>query len=228
MMKRSLLLRRQALAAMAVCAAFSAPSAALAQEPTGAFSAYTADSRKPIDIESDALEVDDKKQIAIFTGNVSATQGDFNLRSKELVVTYASAAKTKTAAAAPAAAAAAAGPLGGSADIKYIEAKGKVFIKSKGDQTATADSALFDVAAQTVTLVGDVVVTQGKNIIKGDRMVIDITTGRTTLLMKDGASEGKGRVRAKFEPKAAEEKPAEDNAAAKPKATPKSGQQPPQ
>ena len=47
-----------------------------------------ANSKKPIDIESDRLEVDDKKHVAIFSGNVSATQGDYNLRAPRLEVTY--------------------------------------------------------------------------------------------------------------------------------------------
>ncbi len=199
---------------------------ARAQAPSGAFSAYTVDSTKPVSIEAEELVVEDNKQIAVFRGNVSATQGDFNMRSKELVVTY-SAKKQSPQGKAPAKASAAAAPLGeAGADIRYIEAKGKVLVTSKGEQTATSNSALFDVAAQTVTLIGDVVVTQGKNIIKGDRLVIDITTGKSTFLMSQGDSPQRQRLKAVFSPKSdapAADKNPEAGAA---QAAPKSAKQP--
>ena len=64
--------------------------AAAAQTPTGGFSGLSSgdNSKKPIDIESDRLEVDDKRHMAIFIGNVSATQGDNNLKAPRLEVFY--------------------------------------------------------------------------------------------------------------------------------------------
>ena len=109
---------------------------AYAQTPgTGLATNYSANADKPIDIEADVLEVDDKKKVAVFKGNVSATQGDFNLRAKELQVIYTSKEKSggskKTAdnKLVP----------GGGADLTQIDAKGDVHIKTKGDQTATSN-----------------------------------------------------------------------------------------
>ncbi len=144
----------------------------------------SADAKKPINIEARSLEVDDRKQIALFRENVSATQGDFNIRSKELEVAYATAGGAKTASTAQS-----------SGDIKTIIAKGKVLVVSK-EQNASSDRAVFDVKSQTVTLTENVIVTQGKNIIKGDRLVIDLTTGQSTFQMKDN-----GRTSAVFEAK---------------------------
>ena len=45
------------------------------------------------------------------------------------------------------------------------------------DQTATGDKGLFDMKANTVTLEGNVVVSQGQNVMRGDRLVVDLTTG---------------------------------------------------
>jgi len=45
------------------------------------------------------------------------------------------------------------------------------------DQTATGESALFDVKSNTVTLKGNVVVTQGQNVMRGDRLVVDLASG---------------------------------------------------
>ncbi|MBC8049527.1 MAG: hypothetical protein H7X92_05180, partial [Chitinophagales bacterium] len=63
-------------------------------------------------------------------------------------------------------------------------------------QNASSDKAVFDMKSQTVTLTENVIVTQGKNIIKGDRLVIDVTTGKSTFQMNDN-----GRTSAVFEAK---------------------------
>ena len=63
--------------------------------------------------------------------------------------------------------------------ITKIEAKGEVVITSDKDQTTTSDWALYDVPAQLVTVGGNVVLTQGQNVLKGDRLVIDLKTGES-------------------------------------------------
>ena len=87
--------RRQGTAVMLMAVALLAlPAGASAQTPGSGFSSLGgSNSKKPIDIESDRLEVDDQKHVAIFTGNVSATQGDYNLRAPRLEVTYDKAAE---------------------------------------------------------------------------------------------------------------------------------------
>jgi lipopolysaccharide export system protein LptA len=172
---------------------------AMAQAPGDAFSGYRENSGKPIDIVADTLEVDDKKQIATFKGDVSATQGEFNLRSKELEVTYVRNATDAGGGAAPkpasaASSGAAADPLS-SGDIRYLRARGHVRVTGKNNQTATGNEAFFDVKAQKVTLDGDVTLTQGGNVIKGDKLLIDLVTGRSTFLQEEG---GKQRLRAVF------------------------------
>ncbi len=146
------------------------------------------------------LEVDDKKKLATFKGNVSATQGNFNLRAKEIQVAYTSkdqkAASGKSASAVPGG--------GGNADITRIDAKGKVLVTTKEDQTATSDWAIFDVTKQIVTIGGNVVLTQGSNTIKGSRLVIDLTTGLSRFENDTAKSEGgkpRERLRAIFTPK---------------------------
>ena len=67
------------------------PAMAPAQTPgTGFATAYKGNANKPVDIQADSLEVDDRQKTAVFRGNVSATQGDVNLRSREIYVTYTS------------------------------------------------------------------------------------------------------------------------------------------
>jgi hypothetical protein len=64
------------------------------------------------------------------------------------------------------------------AQIQRIEARQKVVITSKEGQTATGDLAVFDVKSNTVLLTGQhVVVTRGKDVVQGQRLKIDLTTG---------------------------------------------------
>jgi lipopolysaccharide export system protein LptA len=65
---------------------------------------------------------------------------------------------------------------GGSSQISRLEAKGSVVVTQK-DQTATGDSGLFDMKANTVTMTGNVLVSQGPNVLRGERLVVDLTTG---------------------------------------------------
>ena len=124
---------------------------------------------KPVQIEAATLEVREKDKIATFSGSVKVVQGDTTLRCKSLVVFYEQGNETtgvKTAQPGP----------GGKQSVKRLEAKGGVIVTQK-EQTATGDSAIFDMRANSITLVGNVTVTQGPNIIRGDRLVVDMTTG---------------------------------------------------
>ena len=88
----------------------------------------------------------------------------------------------------------------GGNQITKIEARGKVVITSDQDQTTTSDWALYDVPAQLVTVGGNVVLTQGKNVLKGDRLVIDLKTGESRFENTGNRSTG-GKIRALFMPK---------------------------
>jgi lipopolysaccharide export system protein LptA len=92
--------------------------------------------------------------------------------------------------------------------ISKIEARGEVVITSDQDQTTTSDWALYDVPAQMVTVGGNVVLMQGKNVLKGDRLVIDLKTGESRFENK-GNTEAGGRIRALFMPEDA--KPGDDS-----------------
>src|SRR3954453_8794766 len=137
---------------------------------------------QPIQIEAASLEMRDKKKEATFSGNVKVVQGDTTMTSKSLVVFY----DSGPAAAAPAPAnakgaktapmqAAAPGP-GGSSSIRKLEAKGNVVVVQK-DQTVTGETAIFDTRANLITMAGGVVLTQCKNVLRGERLLVDMTTG---------------------------------------------------
>ncbi|MDB5580226.1 MAG: OstA-like protein, partial [Bradyrhizobium sp.] len=78
----------------------------------------------------------------------------------------------------------------GSSSIRRLEARGSVVVTQK-DQVVTGETAVFDTKANSVTMLGGVVLTKGKNVLRGDRLVVDMTTGVSRV-------EG-GRVQGLFE-----------------------------
>jgi lipopolysaccharide export system protein LptA len=138
---------------------------------------------QPIQIEAASLEMRDKKKEATFSGNVKVVQGDTTMTSKSLVVFYDSGpaqaspqppAAPKESKSAPMQSATP-GP-GGSSSIRRLEAKGSVVVTQK-DQVVTGETAVFDPRANLITMMGGVVLTQCKNVMRGDRLKVDMTTG---------------------------------------------------
>jgi lipopolysaccharide export system protein LptA len=137
---------------------------------------------KPIQIESDKLEVHQNENLAIFTGNVSVVQGPTLLKAGRMKVFYvksdpAAAGKDKKAEAPSKPAATGASPMSGGANIDHLEIDGKVYIKSD-DQVATGDSGTFDMKSQVLVLSGkEVVLSQGSNILVGCKLTVQMQTG---------------------------------------------------
>jgi lipopolysaccharide export system protein LptA len=138
---------------------------------------------QPIQIEAASLEMRDKKKEATFAGNVKVVQGDTTMTSKTLVVFYESGGgqaatpppqPAKGGKSAPMQSATP-GP-GGSSSIKRLEARGNVVVTQK-DQVVTGETAIFDTKSNLITMLGGVVLTQCKNVLRGDRLMVDMTTG---------------------------------------------------
>jgi lipopolysaccharide export system protein LptA len=148
---------------------------------------------QPIQIEAASLEMRDKKKEATFSGNVKVVQGDTTMTAKSLVVFYDSGpapAKSGRGKSAPMRAASP-GP-GGSSSIRKLEARGGVVVKQK-DQVVTGETATFDTRANLITMAGGVVLTQCKNVLRGDRLLVDMTTGVSRV------ESNSGRVQALFD-----------------------------
>ena len=146
---------------------------------------------QPVRITSATLEVRDKSKMATFKGDVHVVQGETDVRCNELVVYY---DDEKTAAAPKAKAAE--GSRSGQQQIRRMEARGSVVVTQK-DQRAVGDRAEFDMRSNTVTLIGNVVVTNAENVVRGSRMVVDLTTG----VARMGETGGGGRVEGIFNSK---------------------------
>src|SRR5262249_40504075 len=92
----------------------------------------------------------------------------------------------------------------GNQQIKRMEAKGNVIVTQK-DQRAVGDRAEFDMRTNTVTMIGNVIVTRGEDVLRGQRMVVDLTTGVSRV-----DSSG-GRVEGIFQSKSAPKAPGKQN-----------------
>ena len=178
---------RYPLAGAVVVAALVAGSGG-AQQNTPLGRGYDVD--QPIEISSDSLEVRQKENLAIFQGNVAAIQGDIRLRADRVTVHYRRQGANDSA-----------GSISGT--IAKLDAVGNVFVSSP-TETARGKSAVYDVDNRTVSLRGSVVLTRGENVLRGERLVINLATGVTKL---DGGAAGQagqagptGRVQGIFHP----------------------------
>ena len=185
---------RPVLIAAALLALAGTPlNAQPAKGPPNALQGFSQNRDQPVHIEAATLEVRDKDKVATFSGDVRVTQGDTNMRCKSLVVFYepddVKGDKAKTLKAdSP-------GP-GGQQRIKRLEARGGVVVSQK-DQTATGETGIFDMKSNTVTLNGKVVMTQGKNVLRGERLVVDLTSGVSRV---ESGKSGHDRVEGLFLP----------------------------
>jgi lipopolysaccharide export system protein LptA len=170
-------MRTRILLAIAFVVALA--SGGWAQDFAAAFADFDTGSGDPIQIEADKLEVRDTEKVAVYSGHVRVRQGKTILEAPELRVYYSGQTAPN-------------GTAGSS--VTRIEAGPGVSVRS-GDQTATGNRAILDMANDLVTLEGDVLLTQGTNVVRGDRVIVNLAT-------KQGRVEG-GRVQTLITPSAA-------------------------
>ena len=185
-------LLRAGLIAAAVMAVGEAAGQSSVQGVPNAMQGFSQNRDQPIQIEAAALEMRDKKKEATFSGNVKVVQGDTTMTSKTLVVYYeggSSPADSKANVPARTAMKSAAPGPSGASSIKRLEAKGSVVVTQK-DQIVTGETAVFDTKTNLVTMLGGVVLTQGKNVLRGDRLIVDMTTGVSRVESKNGRVQG--------------------------------------
>jgi lipopolysaccharide export system protein LptA len=139
------------------------------QGPQNALQGFSQNRDQPVKIQAASLEIREKDKRATFTGDVHLVNGDTEMRCKSLVVFYDDDAKAQNMKAADP------GP-NGERQITRIEAKGGVTVTQK-DQNAVGESATFNMRENTVTLIGNVIVTRGGDVLRGQRLMVDLTSG---------------------------------------------------
>jgi lipopolysaccharide export system protein LptA len=158
---------------------------------------------EPVKIQAASLEVRDKDKMATFSGDVHVVQGDTDLHCQTLIVYYEGNSALGGSADAPKAPPPAKGAKappsapqpgpqaapGGQQQIRRMEAKGNVVVNQK-DQTVTGDRADFDMRANTLTLTGKVVVTKGLDVLRGEKLFVNLTDGVSKMDSGGGRVEG--------------------------------------
>ena len=161
---------------------------AFAQTPSDRLTGMKLSNDKPIQIESDRLDVRENEGIAEFNGNVSVVQDQTILKAGKLTVFYAKGGGSAAT---------------GSAQIERLEVSGKVYVKSE-TQVATGDAGTFDMGSQVLVLTGEkVVLSEGKNIATGCKLTVFMKSGKAKFESCGGKSGGGGRVSIVVSPQSA-------------------------
>ncbi len=156
------------LTIMSGLAAVTMGSLALAaQEPVSALKGHDPDA--PIDVSSQRIEVQDRADRAVFSGAVVARQGTLTLETARLTVAYTSADGLQ---------------------IRRLDASGGVTVRSPSE-TARGDFGIYDLDRKLITLIGAVQLNRGGSQINGQRLTIDMNSGRAVV---DGGLRGIGQT----------------------------------
>jgi lipopolysaccharide export system protein LptA len=116
----------------------------------------------PIDVASDRIELQDRANRAILSGNVQIKQAEMTLSAARVTVTYTGQVTD------------------GSPQVSRLDAAGGVTV-ARPDQTAHSQYAVYDLNRRVITMVGGVTLRQGANTVSGGRLSIDLDTGRATI-----------------------------------------------
>jgi len=155
----------------------------------------------PTAVTSDKAERYDDKHMTVFTGSVEALQNGARLVCDKLTVYSYGPGEGPNAQPAGGTKPAAATSKPASTDdtstgsIKQMVAEGHVFYVTQ-NETARGEQGVYDAEPDTITMTGNVVVVQGKNVVRGDKMVIDRKTGQTSFVSAATGRNNPNRVRA--------------------------------
>lgn len=148
------------------------------------------DSNAPVDFTADRIEVQDRADRVVVTGNVVVNQAGMRLTANRLTVAYAR---------------------GDTVEINRMDAVGNVVV-TRQDETAKGDVGVYDLDKKLITMVGHVELTQNGNRLNGGRLLIDLNTGRSTVdgrasaPMPGNVQQSGGRVSGTFKVKQQDQK----------------------
>jgi lipopolysaccharide export system protein LptA len=130
-------------------------------------------SQAPVDYAADRIELQDKQNRVLLSGNVDIKQDDLRMQAARTLVLYTN---------------------DGGVKIQRIDATGSVSV-TRGKENATADVANYDFNQQIITLVGNVVLHRDGDVSRGSRLVIDLKAHHTGFVGDGGQA---GRVTGSF------------------------------
>lgn len=139
------------------------------------------DTKAPIDVDADRIDVLDQQNQALFTGNVRVRQANLTLEADRIKVAYSRPASAQ----------------GGDPVIQRLDADGNVRLATPTER-ATGRFGIYDVDKRILTLIGNVVLTQGTTKVQGNRLTIDLASGRSTLDGRASTGQPGSRVSGRF------------------------------
>lgn len=122
-------------------------------------------SKAPVNYSADRIELQDKQNRVVLSGNVDITQAGLRLRAARTTVAYTDK---------------------GDLQIQRIDATGGVQV-TRGNERASGDAAVYDFNRKIITMVGHVALRRGKDTLNGGRLVIDLNSGISSV---DGKASG--------------------------------------
>ncbi len=143
-------------------------------------------SNAPIDITADQAEVVQSKCMAVWRGSAEAAQDQSRLRADTITVF----SRPKPAASD------AQGACGGT---ERIEADGHVYYVTP-DRNARGDHAVYTQATDQIVMTGDVIVVQGQDVARGDKLIIDVSAHQARMVSSVTGPGRPGRVRGVYFP----------------------------
>lgn len=117
-------------------------------------------------IGANELQVAERESRAVYLGEVDVVQGDARLRADKLTINFAGSATSING--------------GGFGDVENMLAEGNVFYITPSLR-ARGNTGLYDAATETIILTGDVIISRGEDVAKGERLVLKTATGESTL-----------------------------------------------
>jgi lipopolysaccharide export system protein LptA len=176
------------LSASLITTAEAQNRAASANRRADPFAGFGGNSKDPIRIDANKLEVFEKEEKAIYSGDVVAVRGATVTRATQMVIFFDNKNRNNNQRAVTQPAVAAANS-GDTQNLKRIEFKGPVSVVD-GTRTATADEMVYDASAKTVTLRGKAVVADGPNIQRGELMTYNTETATVQVTSPGGRVQG--------------------------------------
>ncbi|AIT80288.1 OstA family protein [Novosphingobium pentaromativorans US6-1] len=113
------------------------------------------DTDAPVDYAADRIELQDKQNRVVLTGNVDIKQTDLRLRAARTVVNFTNADELK---------------------LQRITASGGVTV-TRGNEVATGDTAIYDFNKRIITMIGNASLKRDSDTLRGGRFVIDLKSG---------------------------------------------------
>lgn len=137
------------------------------EQPVSALKGH--DTNAPVDVTADRIEVQDRADRAVFAGNVHVKQAELTMDAQRISIAYST---------------------GGGLQINRIDAAGGVIVTSPSER-ARGTFGIYDTDRKLVTLIGNVELTRGQNRVLGQRLVIDLDSGRAVI---DGGPPGVNQI----------------------------------